>query len=66
MLTSKSKLSIQISITSFKGILVNKPWTLRLAIKLPGQKLETLSENENEPRTKNSLTVRGGKSCSTG
>lgn len=51
---------------SFKGILANKPWTLRLAMKLPGQKLETLSENENEPRTKNSLTVRGGKSCSTG
>ena len=49
------------SITSFKGILVNKLLTSRLAMKWSGQKLETSSANENESCTKNSLDVRGNK-----
>ena len=49
------------SITSFKGILVNKLLISRLAMKWSGQKLETLSANENESYTENSLDVRGGK-----
>ena len=49
------------SITSFKGILVNKLSISRLAMKWSGQKLETLSGNENESCTKNSLDVRGDK-----
>ena len=49
------------SITSFKGILVNKLSISRLAMKWSGQKLETFSANENESCTENSLDVRGGK-----
>ena len=49
------------SITSFKGILVNKLSISRLAMKCPGQKLETLSANENESCTENSVDVRGDK-----
>ena len=49
------------SITSFKGILVNKLSTSRLAMKWSGQKLETSSSNENESYTENSLDVRGNK-----
>ena len=48
-------------ITSFKGLLVNKLLTPRLAMKWSGQKRETLSANENESFTKNSLDVRGDK-----
>ena len=61
MLVSQNKSSIQMSITSFKGILVNKLLTSRLAMKWSGQKLETSSANENESCTKNSLDVRGDK-----
>ena len=61
MLVSQNKLSIQMSITSFKGILVNKLSISRLAMKWSGQKLETLSANENESCTENSLDVRGDK-----
>ena len=39
--------SIQMSITSFKEKLVNKLPTSRLVKKVPGQKLETASENES-------------------
>ena len=50
------------SITSFKGILVNKFSISRLAMKWSGQKLETLSASENESCTENSLdVVRGDK-----
>ena len=49
------------SITSFKGILVNKLLTSRLAMKWLGQKLETSSANENETCTENSVDVRGDK-----
>ena len=49
------------SITSFKGILVNKLSTSRLAMKWSGQNLETSSSNENESYTENSLDVRGNK-----
>ena len=49
------------SITSFKGISVNKLSISRLAMKWSGQKLETLSANENESYTGNSLDVRGDK-----
>ena len=49
------------SITSFKGILVNKPLISRLAMKWSEQKLETLSANENESCTENSLDVRVDK-----
>ena len=45
------------SITSFKGILVKKLLTSRLAMKWSGQKLETSFGNENEY----SLDVRGDK-----
>ena len=48
-------------LTSFKGILVYKLLTSRLAMKLSGQKLETSSTNENDSCTENSLTVRGDK-----
>ena len=54
---SQSKSSIQMSITSFKGILVKKLLTSRLAMKWSGQKLETSFGNENEY----SLDVRGDK-----
>ena len=49
------------SITSFKGILVNKLSISRLVMKWSGQKLEKLSANENESCTENSLDVRGDK-----
>ena len=49
------------SITSFKGILVNKLLTSRLAIKWSGQKLETSFANENGSCTENSLDGRGDK-----
>ena len=49
------------SITSFKGILVNKLSTSRLAMKWSGQNLETSSANENESCHENSLDVRGDK-----
>ena len=49
------------SMTSFKGILINKLSTSSLAMKWSGQKLETLSANENESCTENSLDVRGDK-----
>ena len=49
------------SITSFKGILVNKLSTSRLAMKWSAQKLETLSANKNESCTENSVDVRGDK-----
>ena len=49
------------TITSFKGILVNKLSTSRLTMKCSGQKLETSSANENDSFTKTSLTVRGDK-----
>ena len=49
------------SISSFKGILVNKLSTLTLAMKWSGQKLETSSANENESCIQNSLDVRGDK-----
>ena len=61
MLVSQNKSSIQMSITSFKGILVNKLLTSRMAMKWSGQKLETSSANENKSCTKNSLDVRGDK-----
>ena len=61
VLVSQNKSSIQMLITSFKGILVNKLSTPRLAMKWSGQKLETLSANENESFTKNPLDVRGDK-----
>ena len=48
-------------ITSFKVILVNKLSTSRLVMKWSGQRLETLSANENESCTENSLDVRGDK-----
>ena len=57
VLVLQNKSSIQVSITSFKGILVNKISTSRLAMKWARQKLEILSANENESCTKNSLTV---------
>ena len=50
------------SITSFKGILVvHKLSASRMAMKWSGQKLETLSANENESCTGNSIDVRGDK-----
>ena len=49
------------SITSFKGKLVDKLSISRLAMKWSGQKLKTLSANENELCTENSLDVRGDK-----
>ena len=49
------------SIISFKGILVNKLSITRLVMKWSGQKLETLSVDENESCTKKSLDVRGDK-----
>ena len=49
------------SISSFKGILVNKLSTLTLAMKRSGQKLETSSANETDSCTQNSLDVRGDK-----
>ena len=49
------------SITSFKGILVNKLSISRLVMKWSEQKLETLSANENESCMENSLDVRGDK-----
>ena len=49
------------SITSFKVILVNKLSTSSLIMKWSGQRLETLSANENESCTENSLDVRGDK-----
>ena len=52
---------MQMSVTSFKRILVSKLSTLRLAMKWSGQKPETLSANENVTRTENSLTVRDDK-----
>ena len=59
MLVSQNKSSIQImSITLFKGILVNKLSTWKLAMKRSGQKLETSFANENVSFTENSLTVR--------
>ena len=58
--TGISKQIMQISITSFDGILVKLP-TSRLAIKWSGQKLETSSSNENVTCTENSLTARGDK-----
>ena len=61
VLVSQNKSSIQMSITSFKGILVNKLLTSRLAMKWLGQKLETSSANENETCTENSVDVRGDK-----
>ena len=61
VLVLQNKSSIQVSITSFKGILVNKISTSRLAMKWARQKLEILSANENESCTKNSLTVTGDK-----
>ena len=61
VLVSQSKSSIRISISSFKGILVNKLSTSRLAKKWLGQKLETSSGNENESCIQNALDVRGDK-----
>ena len=61
VLVLQNKSSIQVSITSFKGILVNKISTSKLAMKWARQKLEILSANENESCTKNSLTVTGDK-----
>ena len=58
VLVSQNKSAIQMSITSFKGILLNTLSTSRLAMKWSGQKLETLSANENESCTENSLDVR--------
>ena len=49
------------SITSFKGILVNKLSTSRMAMKWSGQNLETSSANESESCTEISSTVRGDK-----
>ena len=49
------------SITSFKGILLNKLSTSRLVIKWSGKTLETSSANENDSCTENPLTVRGDK-----
>ena len=49
------------AVTSFKGILVNKLSTSRLAMKWSGQKLGTSSANENESCIENSLDVRGDK-----
>ena len=42
-------------IIPFKGILVNKLLITRLVMKCSEQQLETLSTNENESCTKNSL-----------
>ena len=61
VLVSQIKSLIQITITSFKEILVNKLSTSRLAMKPSGQKLETLSANENESCTEKSLNVRDDK-----
>ena len=61
MLVSQNKSLIQMLITSFKGILVNKLSPSRLAMKWSGQKLETSSANENELCTENSLDVKGDK-----
>ena len=61
VLVLQNKSSIQVSITSFKGILVNKISKSRLAMNWARQKLEILSANENESCTKNSLTVTGDK-----
>ena len=44
---SQNKSSVQISITSFKRILVNKLSTSRLEMRWSGQKLEISSANEN-------------------
>ena len=49
------------SITSFKGILVNKLSISRLAMKWSGEKIETLSANENESCTESSLDMRCDK-----
>ena len=46
------------SVTWFKGILVNKLSTSRLAMKWSGQKLETSFANGNKSCTENSLDVR--------
>ena len=64
-LVSQSKSSIQMLVTSFKGILVNKLSTLRLAMKWSGQKLETSSANENKSCTKNPSIVRGANKLGT-
>ena len=61
VLVSQNKSSIQTSITSFKGILVNKLSTSRLVMIWSGQNLETSSANESELCTKISSTVRGDK-----
>ena len=61
VLVSQNKPSMQMSITSFKGILINKLSTSRLAMTWSGQKLKTSSVNEDESRTENSLDVRGDK-----
>ena len=50
---SQNKSSVQISITSFKIILVNKLSTWRLEMRWSGQKLEILSANENMSYSKN-------------
>ena len=61
VLVSQNKSSIQMSITSFKGILVNKLSTSRLVMIWSGQNLETSSANERKLCTKISSTVRGDK-----
>ena len=52
---------IQMSLTSFKGILVKNLSGSRLAMKWSGQKQDTLSANENESRSVNSLDQRDEK-----
>ena len=52
---------MQMSITSLKGILVNKLSTSRLTVKWSGQKLKASSANKNESCTENSLDVKGAK-----
>ena len=61
VLVSQNKSAIQMSITSFKGLLVNRLLITRLAMKWSGQKLESSSVDENESCTEKSLDVRGDK-----
>ena len=65
LLVSQNKLSIQMTVTLFKGILVNKFSTSRRSFKWSGQKLETSTGNKIELCPKNSLDVRGDKMGTT-
>ena len=51
----------RVGITSFKGILMNKPLTTKTGSEMFRKKLETSSVNEKESCSKNSLIVRNDK-----